>query len=145
MAEKSNQEYEWSAFDVRRLYAEKLDHVLTYHDTRTTTAWIEFAEELADGVDTTFAEEAEKLVSAFQKVSECHSPQAVTAIYRTIHTPNNALLAHEILAAAKYAEQGMTPSELSDMARRGAFEGEPCPNLPGAEDEHARDLNGLSM
>ena len=49
---------------------------------------------------------------------------------QTIHMPNNALLAHEILAAAEYAEQGMTASELSDMAQRGEFEGGPRQNVP---------------
>ncbi|MCI9402481.1 MAG: hypothetical protein HFF04_02260 [Oscillospiraceae bacterium] len=130
MTEKSNQEYEWEPFDVRRLYAEKLDHVLPQHDMPTTKAWIEFAEELADGVETTFAIEAESLVTAFKEISDRYSPQAVAAIYQTIHMPNNALLAHEILAAAEYAEQGMTSSELSDMAQRGEFEGGPRQNSP---------------
>lgn len=129
MKEKSNQEYEWAQFDVRRLYAEKLDRVLSQHDVRTTKAWIEFAEELADGVNTTFANEAESLVAAFKEVSDHYSPQAVATIYQTIHIPNNALLAHEILAAAEYAEQGMTISELSDMAMRGEFEGGSKPDI----------------
>lgn len=124
IAEESRK-YKWAPFDVRKLYAEKLDSVLLHHDVRTTTAWIEFAEELADSLDSTFVKEAESLIAAFQEVRNHYSPQAVAAIYQTIHMPNNALLAHEILAAAEYAEQGMTASELSDMAMHGEFEGTP--------------------
>lgn len=118
-------QYEWGAEDVRRAFAEKLDHVLPQHDVSTTTAWIKFAEEMASTSETTFEAEAESLLKAFQEISAQYSPKAVAEVYATIHAQGNALLASEIPAAAECAEQGMTSDQLSELAARGDFHAGP--------------------
>lgn len=118
-------QYEWGTEDVRRAFAEKLDHVLPQHDVPTTTAWIKFAEELADALDSSFEAEAESLLKAFQEVSAQYSPKAVAEVYATIHVQGNALLASEIPAAAERAEQGLNSNQLSDLAARGIFQAGP--------------------
>lgn len=118
-------QYEWGAEDTRTAFAEKLDHVLPQHDVSTTTAWIKFAEELSSASETTFEAEAESLLKAFQEISAQYSPKAVAEVYATIHAQGNALLASEIPAAAKRAEQGMTSDRLSDLAARGDFQAGP--------------------
>lgn len=120
-----NSRYEWGIEDVRRSFAEKLDHVLPQHDVSTTTAWIKFAEELANASETTFEAEAESLLKAFQEISAQYSSKAVAKVYATIHVQGNALLASEIPAAAERAEQGMTSDRLCDLAARGDFHAEP--------------------
>lgn len=124
-------QYEWGAEDVRRAFAEKLDHVLPQHDVSTTTAWIKFAEEMASASETTFETEAESLLKAFQEISAQYSPKAVAEVYATIHAQGNALLASEIPAAAERAEQGMTSEQLSDLAARGVFHAGPTMNMGG--------------
>lgn len=136
--------YEWKSEDIQRRYAERLDSILPQHDVFTTTAWIEFAEDMAEGTDTSFESEAELLIAAFKEISECHSPQAVAKVYATVHVPGNALLANEIIAAAKYAEQGMSVQELSDMASRGEFEGEPYPERPSTDEENIGGMSELT-
>lgn len=133
--------YEWKPGDAQRHYAEELDYVVSQHNVATTTAWIRFAEELADGTESTFEEEAELLIAAFKEISEKYSPQAIAKVYETIHIPDNALLANEIVAAAACAEQGASVQLLSDMAKCGAFEGEPNPKLSRAEIEKNEGMN----
>ena len=56
-----------------------------------------------------------------------------------VHMPQGIPLANEIIAAAEYAEQGLTASELSEMAYSGKFEGAPFPELPGTDEEKPTD------
>lgn len=106
-----------------------LDKLIPQHDGHTTAAWITFAEELADGVETAFEQEMSSLVAAFQEISKRFSPRAVETVYQVIHAPGNALLSNEILPAAEAAEQGASSQELSDMAASGLFGGGPVPTL----------------
>lgn len=128
-----NHQYEWGTEDVRSAFAEKLDHVVPQHDISTTTAWIKFAEELADALDSTFEAEAESLLKAFQEISTQYSPKAVAEVYATIHVQGNALLASEIPGAAERAEQGLNSNQLSDLAARGSFHAGPTLSMEDYE------------
>lgn len=106
-----------------------LDKLIPQHDGHTTSAWITFAEELADGVENGFEREAVSLVAAFQEISERFNPKVVNTIYQIIHVPDNTLLSNEIIPAAEAAEQGASVQEISDMAADGLFGGGPMPTL----------------
>ena len=127
--------YEWKDGDMRRQYAEQLDDVLPRHDVLTTAAWIKFAEEVSDWEDEEFQKEAELLIAAFKEISERYSPKAVAEVYAMVHMAQGIPLANEIIAAAEYAERGMTAPELSEMAYSGKFESAPFPKLPSANEE----------
>ncbi len=116
-------QYEWEYGTPYREFADRMDRLLPHPDVYTTTAWITFAMELADGVETSFVQEAEKLLSAFREIVNKFEPDVVETVYQIIHTPNNALLSHEIYPAAVAAEQGADIQKISDMAMSGAFEG----------------------
>lgn len=123
-------QYEWGDGSPQRQYAQLLDELLPQrHDVYTTSAWIRFAEELADGMETSFEQEASALTAAFQEIAGRFSPQVVTLVYQTIHAHDNVLLANEIPLAAEAAEHGATVQELADMAAAGKFEGGPAPSM----------------
>lgn len=106
-----------------REFAEQMDGLLLRPDVYTTSAWISFAGELAEGVETSFTLDASKLLSAFREIAGKFSPDVVDTVYQVILVPNNALLSHEIFPAAVAAEQGANVQEISDMAASGSFEG----------------------
>ena len=116
-------QYEWEEGTLWREFAEQMDRLLPRPDVYTTSAWISFAGELAEGVETSFALEASKLLSAFREIAGKFSPDVVDTVYQVILVPNNALLSHEIFPAAVAAEQGADAQTISDMAASGAFEG----------------------
>ena len=120
---------QWAEGTPQRKYADMLDKLIPQHDGYTTTAWIAFAEELADGAETAFEQEMSSLVAAFKEISERFSPRAVETVYQVIHAPANALLSNEIIPAAEAAEQGASSQELSDLAASGIFGGGPMPEL----------------
>lgn len=127
-------EYEWEPDSIQHQYAERLDAILPEHTVLTTSRWIEFAEELAESTASSFNEEAENIIQAFQYISERHSASAVKSVYETICVDQNALLAGEIVQAAPFAENGYTPQELGALASRGAFEGGLMPWRTHGED-----------
>ena len=122
-------QYQWAEETPQRKYADMLDKLIPQHNGYTTAAWIAFAEELADGGETTFEQEASSLVAAFREISKRFSSHAVETVYQAIHAPANALLSNEIIPAAEAAEQGASSQELSDMAASGLFGGGPAPTL----------------
>ena len=121
--------YEWAEGTPQREYANMLDQLLPAPDMYTTALWIGFAEEIADGVESSFDREANALVAAFREISKRFSSHAVETVYQAIHAPANALLSNEIIPAAEAAEQGASSQELSDMAASGIFGGGPAPTL----------------
>lgn len=116
-------QYEWGEGTLWREFAEQMDRLLPRPDVYTTSAWISFAGELADGVETSVTLEASKLLSAFREIAGKFSPDVVDTVYQAVLVPNNALLSHEIFPAAVAAEQGADVQEISDMAASGSFEG----------------------
>ena len=116
-------QYEWEEGTLWREFAEQMDRLLPRPDVYTTSAWISFAGELAEGVETSFMLEASKLLSAFREIAGKFSPDVVDTVYQAVLVPNNALLSHEIFPAAVAAEQGANVQEISDMAASGSFEG----------------------
>lgn len=106
-----------------------LDRLLLRPDVYTTALWMGFAEEIADGAESSFEQEANALVAAFREISKRLSPRAVETVYQAIHAPANALLSNEIIPAVEAAEQGASSQELSDMAASGIFGGGPAPTL----------------
>lgn len=116
-------QYEWEEGTLWREFADQMDRLLPQPDVHTTSAWISFASELADGVETSFALEANKLLSAFREIAGNFSPNVVDTVYQVVLVPNNALLSHEIFPAAVAAEQGADVQAISDMAASGFFEG----------------------
>ena len=116
-------QYEWEEGTLWREFADQMDRLLPQPDVHTTSAWISFASELADGVETSFVLEANKLLSAFREIARNFSPNVVDTVYQVVLVPNNALLSHEIFPAAVAAEQGANVQEISDMAASGSFEG----------------------
>lgn len=116
-------QYEWEEGTLWREFADQMDRLLPQPDVHTTSAWISFASELAEGVETSFVLEANKLLSAFREITGNFSPDVVDTVYKVILVPNNALLSHEIFPAAVAAEQGANVQEISDMAASGSFEG----------------------
>lgn len=116
-------QYEWEEGTPWREVTEQMDRLLPRPDVYTTSAWISFAGELAEGVETSFTLEASKLLSAFREIAGKFSPDVVDTVYRVVLVPNNALLSHEIFPAAVAAEQGADVRAISDMAASGTFEG----------------------
>lgn len=116
-------QYEWEEGTLWREFADQMDRLLPQPDVHTTSAWISFASELAEGVETSFVLEASKLLSAFREIAGKFSPDVVDTVYRVVLVPNNALLSHEIFPAAVAAEQGADVRAISDMAASGTFEG----------------------
>ena len=121
--------YEWAEGTPQREYANMLDRLLPAPDVYTTALWMGFAEEIADGAESSFEQEANALVAAFREISKRFSPRAVETVYQAIHAPANALLSNEIIPVAEAAEQGESSQELSDMAASGIFGGGPAPTL----------------
>lgn len=121
--QQNHSQYQWAEGTPQKRYADMLDLLLPQPDAHTTAAWITFAEELADGVESTFEQEMFALVAAFLEISKQFSSRTVNTVYQTIHVPNNALLSHEIFPAAVAAEHGADVQEISDMAASGTFEG----------------------
>ena len=115
--------YEWEEGTPWREFAEHMDRLLPRPDVYTTSAWISFAGELAEGVETSFTLEASKLLSAFREIARKFSPDVVDTVYQAVLVLNNALLSHEIFPAAVAAEQGADVQAISDMAASGSFEG----------------------
>ena len=115
--------YEWEDGTLWREFAAQMDRLLPRPDVYTTSAWISFAGELAEGVETSFMLEASRLLSAFREIAGKFSPDVVDTVYQAVLVPNNALLSHEIFPAAVAAEQGANVQEISDMAASGSFEG----------------------
>ena len=116
-------QYEWEDGTLWREFAAQMDRLLPRPDVYTTSAWISFAGELAEGVETSFVLEASKLLSAFREIAGKFSPDVVDTVYQVILVPNNALLSHEVFPAAVAAEQGADAQAISDMAASGSFEG----------------------
>ena len=115
--------YEWAEGTLWREFADRMDRLMPWPDVYTTSAWISFASELAEGVETSFTLEASKLLSAFREIAGKFSPDAVNTVYQVVLVPNNALLSQEIFPAAMAAEQGADVQAISDMAASGFFEG----------------------
>ena len=67
-----------------REFAEQMDGLLLRPDVYTTSAWISFAGELAEGVETSFTLEASKLLSAFREIAGKFSPDVVDTVYQVM-------------------------------------------------------------
>lgn len=57
-------------------------------DVYTTALWMGFAEEIADGAESSFEQEANALVAVFREISKRLSPRAVETVYQAIHAPS---------------------------------------------------------
>ena len=83
-------QYEWEEGTLWREFADQMDRLLPQPDVHTTSAWISFASELADGVEASFVLEANKLLSAFREIAGNFSPNVVDTVYQVVLVPNNS-------------------------------------------------------
>lgn len=98
-------------------------------DSRVTTGWIHFAEELAGGVETSFKREASDLIAAFRNLKESFPPEIVSGIYQLTDTQHSALLPNELALTAEALQNGVPAEEVIKMADSGQFEGGVMPTM----------------
>ena len=60
--------YPWAEGTPQQYYVNLLDQIVPEPDTRVTTEWIRFVEELAGGAETSFKREANDLIAAFRNL-----------------------------------------------------------------------------
>ena len=115
--------YPWAEGTLQRYYVNLMDQIVPVPDSRVTTEWICFAEELAGGAEMSFKREANDLTAAFRNLKECFPPEIVSGIYQLINTQHSALLPNELALAAEALQNGATAEDVVKMADSGQFEG----------------------
>lgn len=121
--------YPWAEGTPQRHYANLLDQIVPVPDSRVTTGWIHFAEELAGGVETSFKREASDLIAAFRNLKESFPPEIVSGIYQLTDTQHSALLPNELALTAEALQNGVPAEEVIKMADSGQFEGGVMPTM----------------